>query len=85
MGMRRESGGGLKLAELPEKMSRLKHVGENLTLEEKTAVLQDSYENLESEVDFELFLRVNRCCFTAFRFDRAIQLEFLMQNIFLKR
>lgn len=58
MGMRRESGGGMKLGELPEKMSRLKHVGENLTVEDRTAVLQESYENLESEVDFELFLRV---------------------------
>lgn len=58
MGMKRESGGGLKLGELPEKMSRLKHVGENLTVEERTAVLQDSYEHFESEVDFELFLRV---------------------------
>lgn len=58
MGMKRESGGGLKLGELPEKMSRLKHVGENLTVEERTAVLLDSYEHFESEVDFELFLRV---------------------------
>ncbi|XP_051134617.1 fimbrin-2 [Andrographis paniculata] len=58
--MRRESGGGggLKLAELPEKMSRLKHVGENLTEEERAAFLRESYQDLEIDVDFELFLRV---------------------------
>ncbi|CAA0805969.1 Fimbrin-2 [Striga hermonthica] len=59
MAMRRESGGGgLKLAELPEKMSRLKHVGENLTEQERAAFLQESYQDLEMDVDFELFLRV---------------------------
>ncbi|KAH6814251.1 Actin binding Calponin homology domain-containing protein [Perilla frutescens var. frutescens] len=56
--MRRESGGGLKLAELPEKMSRLKHVGETLTEQERAAFLQESYQNLDADVDFELFLRV---------------------------
>ncbi|KAL0370965.1 UNVERIFIED_CONTAM: Fimbrin-2 [Sesamum angustifolium] len=39
MAMRRESSGGLKLAELPEKMSRLKHVGENLTEQERASFL----------------------------------------------
>ncbi|KAG6409886.1 hypothetical protein SASPL_127928 [Salvia splendens] len=58
MAMRRESDGGLKLAELPEKMSRLKHVGETLTENERAAFLQDSYQNLDVDVDFELFLRV---------------------------
>ncbi|KAK6163977.1 hypothetical protein DH2020_000841 [Rehmannia glutinosa] len=56
--MRRESSGGLKLAELPEKMSRLKHVGENLTEQERAAFLQESYQDLEIDADFELFLRV---------------------------
>ncbi|KAG8388862.1 hypothetical protein BUALT_Bualt02G0169100 [Buddleja alternifolia] len=56
--MRRESGGGLKVAELPEKMSRLKHVGENLTEHERAAFLQESYQNLDVDVDFELFLRI---------------------------
>ncbi|KAH6766009.1 Actin binding Calponin homology domain-containing protein [Perilla frutescens var. hirtella] len=56
--MRRESGGCLKLAELPEKMSRLKHVGETLTEQERAAFLQESYQNLDADVDFELFLRV---------------------------
>ncbi|PIN06502.1 Ca2+-binding actin-bundling protein (fimbrin/plastin), EF-Hand protein superfamily [Handroanthus impetiginosus] len=58
MEMRRESSGGLKLAELPEKMSRLKHVGENLAEQERAAFLQESYQNLDVDVDFELFLRV---------------------------
>ncbi|KAL0419421.1 UNVERIFIED_CONTAM: Fimbrin-2 [Sesamum radiatum] len=52
-----ESSGGLKLAELPEKMSRLKHVGENLTEQERASFLQESYQNLDVDVDFELFLR----------------------------
>ncbi|KAL7113665.1 hypothetical protein ACP275_04G074400 [Erythranthe tilingii] len=56
--MRRESGAGLKLAELPEKMSRLKHVGENLSEQERASFLQESYQDLEIDVDFELFLRV---------------------------
>lgn len=68
--MRRESGGGLKLAELPEKMSRLKHVGETLTEEERAAFIQESNQNLDVDVDFELFLRVNVfwifVCFSAF-------------------
>ncbi|KAK4419722.1 Fimbrin-2 [Sesamum alatum] len=58
MAMRRESSGGLKLAELPEKMSRLKHVGETLTEQERASFLQESYKNLDVDVDFELFLRV---------------------------
>ncbi|XP_041994743.1 fimbrin-2-like [Salvia splendens] len=56
--MRRESDGGLKLADLPGKMSRLKHVGETLTEHERAAFLHDSYHNLDVDVDFELFLRV---------------------------
>ncbi|KAL3653250.1 Fimbrin-2 [Castilleja foliolosa] len=56
--MRRESGGSLKLSELPEKMSRLKHVGDNLTEQERAAFLQESYQDLETDVDFELFLRI---------------------------
>lgn len=55
--MRRENG-RLTLGELPSKMSKLKHVGENLTEEERAAFLLDSYQNLADEVDFELFLRV---------------------------
>ncbi|KAL8487284.1 hypothetical protein ACS0TY_023820 [Phlomoides rotata] len=58
MEMRRESSDGLKLPELPEKMSWLKHVGENLTEQEKVVVLQESYQNLDIDVDFKLFLRV---------------------------
>lgn len=58
MTMRRENG-GLTLADLPSKMSRLKHVGENLTEEDRASFLQDSYQNLDDDVDFELFLRVS--------------------------
>ncbi|XAR58783.1 hypothetical protein NMG60_11014319 [Bertholletia excelsa] len=57
MAMRRESG-RLTLADLPTKMSKLKHVGENLTEQERASFLQDSYQNLDDDVDFELFLRV---------------------------
>lgn len=59
MTMRRESG-SLTLGDLPSKMSKLKNVGENLTEEERAAFLHDSYQNLSDEVDFELFLRVNK-------------------------
>ncbi|KAL3531041.1 hypothetical protein ACH5RR_010363 [Cinchona calisaya] len=56
--IRRDNGGELKLADLPSKMSKLKHVGENLTEDERAAFLRDSYQNLDDDVDFELFLRV---------------------------
>lgn len=56
--MRRETGGVLRLAELPEKMARLKHVGEILTEEERAAFLEEAYLDLDVDVDFEFFLRV---------------------------
>lgn len=56
--MRRENDGGVKLSELPEKMSRLQHVGETLTERERAEFLRDAYQNLDCDVDFELFLRV---------------------------
>lgn len=59
MTMRRESSGGLKLADLQAKMSMIKHIRENLSEQERSSFLQDSYQNLGDEVDFELFLRVN--------------------------
>lgn len=55
--MRRENG-GLTLADLPSKMSRLKQIGENLTEQDRASFLRDSYKNLTDDVDFELFLRV---------------------------
>ncbi|CAK9188564.1 unnamed protein product [Ilex paraguariensis] len=55
--IRREKG-GLILADLPSTMSRLKHVGENLTEQERASFLQDLYQNLDDDVDFELFLQV---------------------------
>ncbi|KAG9149392.1 hypothetical protein Leryth_003347, partial [Lithospermum erythrorhizon] len=39
-------------------MSRLKQVGENLTEEDRASFIRDLYEDLEVDVDFELFLRV---------------------------
>ncbi|XP_047309978.1 fimbrin-2-like isoform X2 [Impatiens glandulifera] len=57
MTMRKESG-RLTLTNLPAMMSRLKHVGEILTEEERVSFLQDSYQNLDDDVDFELFLMV---------------------------
>ncbi|KAJ8527163.1 hypothetical protein K7X08_029640 [Anisodus acutangulus] len=55
--MKRENG-GLKLADLPPKMARIKHVGENLSEQERELFLRGSYKNLEEDVDFELFLQV---------------------------
>lgn len=55
--MKRENG-GLTLADLPANMARIKHVGENLTEQERESFLRDSYKNLEEDVDFELFLQV---------------------------
>ncbi|XP_055831569.1 fimbrin-2-like [Solanum dulcamara] len=55
--MKRENG-GLMLADLPSKMARIKHVGENLTEQERELFLRDSYKSLEEDVDFELFLQV---------------------------
>lgn len=57
--MKRENG-GLKLADLPSKMARLKHVDENLAEQERETFLRDSYKNLDEDVDFELFLQVTR-------------------------
>ncbi|XP_021733516.1 fimbrin-2-like [Chenopodium quinoa] len=55
--LRRESG-PLTLSDLPSKMSKLKVVGENLTEEERDSFLRSNYQNMNDEVDFELFLRV---------------------------
>ncbi|PSS09606.1 Fimbrin-2 like [Actinidia chinensis var. chinensis] len=57
MTMRRENG-RLTLADLPAKMSRLKHVGENLTEQERATFIRDSYQSLDDDVEFEMFLRV---------------------------
>ncbi|KAF2292522.1 hypothetical protein GH714_025157 [Hevea brasiliensis] len=57
MSMRRESG-KLTLRDLASRMSRLKVVGENLTEEERASFIQDLYQNLDDEVDFEFFLKV---------------------------
>ncbi|PSR86305.1 Fimbrin-2 like [Actinidia chinensis var. chinensis] len=57
MTMRRENG-RLTLADLPAKMSRMKHVGENLTEQERASFIRDSYQSLDDDVEFELFLRV---------------------------
>ncbi|KAF9688455.1 hypothetical protein SADUNF_Sadunf02G0198900 [Salix dunnii] len=57
MSMRRESG-KLTLRDLASRMSRLKVVGENLTEEDRASCIQDLYQNLDEEVDFELFLKV---------------------------
>lgn len=56
--MRREHGRVL-LSDLPSKMSKLKVVGEDLTEEERLSLLSDSYEDMQLEVDFEVFLRVS--------------------------
>ncbi|KAK4270134.1 hypothetical protein QN277_023213 [Acacia crassicarpa] len=58
MSMRRESE-KLAIGDLASKMSTLKVVGENLSEErERAASIQDLYENIDEEVDFESFLKV---------------------------
>lgn len=62
MSMRRESG-KLTLRDMASRMSRLKVVGENLTEEDRASCIQDLYQNLDEEVDFEFFLKV--CLFVS--------------------
>ncbi|XP_068645298.1 fimbrin-2-like [Aristolochia californica] len=57
LSMRREHG-QMKLSDLPTKMSKLKGVGENLTEEERSAFIRKSFEDMDQDVDFEVFLRV---------------------------
>lgn len=82
MSMRRESG-KLTLGDLPSKMSRLKVVGESLTEDEREAFIQDLYQNMQEEVDFELFLRVRRLlAFITYKFATTMALH-LESNIFI--
>ncbi|GAB2298121.1 Fimbrin-2 [Dionaea muscipula] len=55
--MRRE-GGPLTLADLASRMSKLKVIGDSLSEDERDSVIRSSYQNVNDEVDFELFLRV---------------------------
>ncbi|KAK9146041.1 hypothetical protein Sjap_005944 [Stephania japonica] len=57
MAIRREQGRVI-IGDLPERMSKLKVVGENLTDLERASFLIESYQNMEDEVDFEFFLRI---------------------------
>ncbi|KAK4799971.1 hypothetical protein SAY86_025336 [Trapa natans] len=57
LSIRRETG-KLALGDLPSKMSRLKVIGEILSEEERELIIQDFYQNIDEEVDFESFLRV---------------------------
>lgn len=64
--MRREADNGrLSLRDLSSKMSRLKVVDENLSEEERASFIRDSYQNLDEDLDFELFLRVRHGCLVA--------------------
>ena len=66
MSMRREGDNGrLSLRDLSSKMSRLNVVGENLSEEERASFLRDSYQDLDEDLDFELFLRVRHGCLVA--------------------
>lgn len=47
------------LKDLPAKMSRLKVIGEFLCEEERELIIQDLYQNMDDEVDFECFLKVS--------------------------
>ncbi|XP_008800977.1 fimbrin-2-like [Phoenix dactylifera] len=52
------STGGLKLGDLAGAMSELKIGGDGLSEAERASFLQESFPNLDDNVDFELFLRV---------------------------
>lgn len=56
--MRRESG-RLTVGDLASRMSSLKVVGENLTEEERASFIKNYHQNLDDDVDFELFLKVS--------------------------
>lgn len=57
--MRRESG-KLTVSDLAPRMGRSKVVGDqNLTTEERAALIQSFHPNLSDEVDFEFYLRVS--------------------------
>ncbi|KAM0946621.1 putative actinin-type actin-binding domain, calponin domain, CH domain superfamily, fimbrin/Plastin [Dioscorea sansibarensis] len=58
LAMRDHGGSGLKLDDLAAKMSKMKIGGDGLSEGERDLFVKRSYENLDSEVDFELFLRV---------------------------
>lgn len=51
------SAGGLKLRDLAAAMSKLKIGGDGLSEAERASFLQESFPNLDDNVDFELFLR----------------------------
>ncbi|KAF7845163.1 fimbrin-2-like [Senna tora] len=55
--MRRESE-KLVIGDLASKMSRMKVVGENLSEEERASSIQELFQKVEGEVDFESFLKV---------------------------
>nr|DAD21136.1 TPA_asm: hypothetical protein HUJ06_022599 [Nelumbo nucifera] len=55
--MRRELG-QVTIGHLSSRTSKLKTVGESLTVEERAACLLESYRDMDEEVeDFEVFLR----------------------------
>ncbi|KAJ0972442.1 hypothetical protein J5N97_020401 [Dioscorea zingiberensis] len=54
----RDHGGGLRLGDLAAKMSKLKIIGDGISEEERDSFVKQSYANLDSDVDFEFFLRV---------------------------
>ncbi|KAG1330842.1 fimbrin-2 [Cocos nucifera] len=54
----RGSGGGLKLRDLAAAMAEIKIGGDGLTETQKSSFVQESFPNLDDNVDFELFLRV---------------------------
>lgn len=56
--MKDDGGGGLKIGDLAGKMSKMKIGGDGISEGERDLFVKRSYENLDSEVDFELFLRV---------------------------
>ncbi|XP_039122972.1 fimbrin-2-like [Dioscorea cayenensis subsp. rotundata] len=58
LAMKDDGGGGLKIGDLAGKMSKMKIGGDGISEGERDLFVKRSYENLDSEVDFELFLRV---------------------------
>lgn len=84
--MRKEHG-RVTVGDLPSRMSKLKIVGDNLTEEERASSLLESYQNMEEEVDFELFLRVfsqlwcSFCCKTPPFWDLGLMLPLISNGL----
>ena len=55
----RNPSGRVTVEDLPPVMVQLKALGEILTVKDIRAILEESYSNMNNEIDFETFLRVS--------------------------